>query len=137
MKKGSRLASMLKNSFIIGWLITFADYLYSRIPDSVIVRFFSNYKAFGKNYADSRTGEFLSRFRTSRIKTVEMKQAFSRKIEQSAILSLLEQLKEKLLTARLRTYGSFLLSYGLLCTGINALKFFVLHTSLHLHYPSL
>ncbi|MBE6688807.1 MAG: hypothetical protein E7588_05965 [Ruminococcaceae bacterium] len=130
MKKGTKLADMLKNSFIIGWLITFADYLYSRIPDSVIVQFFSNYKAFEKNYADSRIGQFFSRFKVSRIKTVEMKQAFSRKMEQSIIRGMFRQLKEKLLTARLRTYGSFLFSYGLICIGINALKIFIFHTAI-------
>lgn len=127
MKKGTKFADMLKNSFIIGWLITLAELLYSRIPHSKIVRFFSDYGAFARNYGDSFIGAFMQRFRLKRIKAVEYKQSFSAKIEQSFTCSLLSALKEKLLTARLRTYGVFLFAYGFVCSCICAIEIFVFH----------
>lgn len=125
MKKRTTLAELIKHSFIIGWLITLADFLHERIPQSKIVRFFSNYGAFSENYADSFTGRFLAKFRLPRLKTVELKQSFSRIIHDSFTAGLLEKIKVKLLTAKLRTYGTFIFAYGFIGGSLQAIDILI------------
>lgn len=125
MNKKSWLGTKLKNSFIIGWLITFADFLYSQMKQSSIVHFFSDYDAFEKNYNNSFIGRFLSRFKVSRSKIVELKKNFSGSIEESLFSGIYSRIKKTLLTAKLRVYGAFLFSYGFASSAVFALHIFV------------
>ncbi len=130
MKKKFRFSDLIKNSLIIGWLITLADFLYERIPKSRIVRFFSDYDSLAQKFRSGLIGGFLSHFKLGRAKTVELKRAFSSRIENSLICKTCLLVKEKLLTAKLRTYGAFMFAYGLMSIALCMVKLLVFHRQL-------
>lgn len=132
MKTGSHLSERLRGSLIIGSLITLADFLYSKIPQSVIVRFFADYGAFARNYAASFIASVLSRFKSPRERTVSRKQNFSLLVEQSFFNRFFRTLKDKLLSARLRVYGVFIFAYGFVSAVACALEIFVFHAEIDL-----
>ena len=132
MKKKSVFSELVKNSFIIGWLITLADRLYAAFPGSVIVKFFSNYDAFSQGWNESFIGKFIGRFRMSRMKILEWKNIFSRLVETSAIYRSGVLIKEKLLTARLRAYGAAFFAYGLVSSIDCAIRLLLFRTEISL-----
>ena len=96
MKKKLSFAELIRNSFIIGWLITLADRLYEAIPKSATAKFFSDYNWFFEKWKESFIGGFLSRFSISRMKILGWKNRFSHLVENSVLYSNAVLLKEKL-----------------------------------------
>lgn len=103
----------MKNSLIIGWLITLADRLYEAIPKSLIAGLLSRYDIFARGFGNSFVGSLLGRLKMDRMRILEYKNDFSRLVESSWIYRSGALIKEKLLTARLRTYGTGLFAYGI------------------------
>ncbi|MBQ9939936.1 MAG: O-antigen ligase family protein [Clostridia bacterium] len=137
MKKKLSFAELMRNSFIIGWLITLADRLYEAIPKSATAKFFSDYNWFFEKWKESFIGGFLSRFSISRMKILGWKNRFSHLVENSVLYSNAVLLKEKLLTARLRVYGAACLGYGLLSGIYCLIRIFLLKNSPGIVYLAL
>jgi len=113
VKKESVFSRLVKNSLIIGWLITLADRLYEAIPKSLIAGFLSDYGAFSRSFEKSFIGGFFKKLKIDRMRVLEWKNDFSRLVENCALYRNGAHIKEKLLTARLRTYGTGLFAYGI------------------------
>ena len=125
-KKISRLFSL---SLIVNLILRFTDFLYNFLIKSIAGRIFTAYsseqRAFEQGAVKNYVGEGIVPLERSR----KIKQFFERVLETSFFLNKLKAFGLYLLRLPLKTYGKFLLSFGVYSAIIYATQMFIFETA--------
>jgi len=125
-KTNKSFSSKCRESFLLGNLITFSEYLYSKAADSLFVKLLTDHDTSSERFGSGMFGKLIETFHKTDASRIKMKMAFASYVENSFLINLYRRLITFILDAGISLYGNTVFAFGFLSSVVYIVKRYLL-----------
>ncbi len=125
-KTNNSFSSKCRESIILGNLITFSEYLYSKAADSFFVKLLTAHDTSSERFGSGLIGKLAELFHKTDASRLKTKMVLASYVENSFLINLYRRMITFILDANISLYGNTVFSFGFLSSVIYIVKRYLL-----------